>query len=152
MRKRSPAIGTKVITAPFGRPNFFDRFRIVAAEFLSYSIERETINPIYDDCPNVCVQGGRRTEYCDSCEILAARDSYKERAEEQLAEHAKENHGRGVKYDFQFLNRCVIDARTFEDLPPERLTVTAAEMVRTLEGERHRIKRVRDWNEKQKDG
>jgi hypothetical protein len=39
----------------------------------------------------------------------------------------------------------------FEQLPPERRTITAARMVATVDRERTRIKRIKAWNQKLKD-
>lgn len=137
------------ITTGQSRPNFFDRFRIVAAEFLSYSADRESISPIFDDCPIVCGQDGtRRTEFCEGCEILDARTDYKERAESALETHFAETK-QGGQFTFDVLNRCIIDVLDFEDLPRHRLTVNAARLVGILAGERRRISRLKDWNEKQ---
>lgn len=125
--------------------NFFEKFKIVAAGFIAYSAGREDISPEYDGCPATCqTYGDRRFDFCKNCPVGIARAEFRELAEAELAEIP----GTSKRYTFDYLSRCVVDALTFERLPAEKQTATAARLVGILQDERERFRRVKAWNEK----
>jgi hypothetical protein len=139
----------KCITGFPPRPNFFARFRVVAAGYLDYSDAIDDESPVYDECPGQCPEyGDERRTYCDNCPIGFARDAFKETTSTELAEMA-EKEPAGEKFGFDYLYQCLIDALIANDIPPDLVTMTTARLRGIIDGERNRIKRLKQWNKEQ---
>lgn len=129
----------------FNRTSFFVKFRVVAAGFLEYATELDGLNPQFDDCPGFCPSTGtERSDFCEGCDVKTERDNFRETCESVLSEMP------GSRFGFDKLKQAVVDAMLLDDLPFERQTVTTAKLRRIIEGERQRIRRLRDWNKRTK--
>lgn len=144
------------ITKRFNPTSFFDRFRLVAAGFLEYATTRADESPIFDDCPTVCGHTGKDARnFCGACPVAAAREAYRDECEIELKEAAETLRRRGLRdgsgFDFEYLERCVIEAQTIKrELPLDRWTIVTARLVHILNAEQNRRDRARQWNESQR--
>ena len=110
---------------------------------MQYSNELDNLEPVFDDCPRVCHYYGKdRTEpgFCDGCDKGELRNQYIETTTADLG---------GDPKTFERTRTAVIDALAFENLPDDRLTLPAAEMVSIIGAERARILRVKTWQARQ---
>jgi hypothetical protein len=119
----------------------------MAAAFIAYSAARDEINPENDNCPSQCpALNQMRTDLCNVCPVKIEKEAFEISTIESLDESAP-----GWKrYGFQNLYGAVLDALDMESLPAARRTVVTARMIRIIEGERARFRRVKDWNDRAK--
>lgn len=106
------------------------------------------MDPAFDECGEICGESGKpQIFYCESCPMKTAQENFESSCTEWLDERAPEV---WKKYGFNKLLAAVLDAMRFETLTPENQTAATGKLVRILNGERNRIKRIDAWNEKQK--
>lgn len=136
---------SKCILELCNRPSFFAKFRTVAAGFLAYLTEKEKESPVYDDCPSHCdIDNKPRATFCEGCPIGILRDEYQTDVETELGDMP------GNRYGFDYLNECVINVITLPPIDRRSLTLNTARLLEIVDQERGRIRRVQDWNKKQK--
>lgn len=54
----------------------------------------------------------------------------------------------GPQFDFEYLNKCVAEVMTIRNLPRDKWNIVTARFNDIIEGERARLRRLRDWNKR----
>lgn len=109
------------------------------------------LSPEYDLCPEICGEGLKKAgsrSACDECPKRDAKNDFKERTIGFLDDQCGRSWRR---YGFDNLYGQVLNALDLGD-DTSGLTLTAAICVRIVESERSRIRRIDEWNAKQKKG
>jgi len=106
------------------------------------------ISPEYDECPLVCFKReGNGKEFCDGCEVKVAKDLFKEEAAQALNDRFKD---KWKVYDLDHLLESVIGIVNSEDDDKTTWSPTTEMLFDVYVGQRARLRRVDDWNLKQK--
>lgn len=106
------------------------------------------ISPEYDECPLVCFKKqSNGDDLCDGCEIKAAKDIFKEEAIHALDERFKDS---WKKYGFDDLLLAVIAIVNSEDDDKTTWSPMTELLFDVYISQRTRLRRVDDWNYKQK--
>lgn len=127
------------------RRSFFAAFRIVAGQFLYYLRNLDELSPEYDDCPSICpYEGNDHNSFCAGCPRREAKEDFTTETVALLNERCEG----WERYGFENLHRQVLDALDLSE--SDDLTQTAATCQKIIKGEKNRIRRIDDWNAKQK--
>jgi hypothetical protein len=106
-------------------------------------------DPAYDECGEICGKTGEPlNDYCQGCDMKEAQDDFKEVCIAELEKRLPA--GEWKAYGFNALLRSVLDVLKFEGLAAENQTARVGKLVSALEYQRGRMRRIDDWNEKQK--
>jgi hypothetical protein len=109
---------------------------------LTYTRDRDAESPAFDNCPQYCdAFGDTRTDYCPNCPIGIIRNEYRDSTTAELTELP------GPKFGFDYLNECLVQVLSLQELPADRRTVATARMLDIIELERSRFARLKKWNE-----
>lgn len=127
--------------------SFFDSLRIVVWQFLYYSKDVGDLPPNFDNCPSYCPDSKERLfSLCATCPKRELSDGFREACEGYLNERIGEGWKR---YGFNTLHRTVLDTLDLDRNGGE-LTTTASRCVAILQSERDKMRRIDEWNQRQK--
>jgi hypothetical protein len=133
---------------PLPKRTFVEAFRVVVWQYLNYQTLLLDISPEYDECPTICfkriLDNGN---FCDGCEVKIAKDIFKEESIEELDRRLGKN---WVKYDFDYILNTVINITAIEDDDRSDWSIVTETLFNVYLSQRNRLKRVDDWNFKQR--
>jgi hypothetical protein len=115
---------------------------------LNYQVLLADISPVYDECPSVCFKALKSDgEFCDACEIKVAKDIFKDETIQILDDRYGDDWKR---FEFLDLLQSVIGIVNSEDDDKSTWSPATEVLYDAYLSQRNRIKRVDDWNYKQK--
>lgn len=123
----------------------------MAREHLELLTNLRNLHPGYDECPRICqLSKEKRKSYCGDCQVKRNEELFREDCTEQfkLVEGAEKYEFDSVLGDFYNISslEAAAPANTFS---PD-WTVLTAHLVSIIRGERNRLDRIRDYNERKK--
>lgn len=127
---------------------------MVCWQFLYYSKGLDDLAPDFDLCPTVCgdalsqgLKKIKKSALCADCPKREAKEKFLENCEHFLNEQVGE---RWKRYGLNNLYQAVLQTLDLEGLGESSLTLTASRMLNILDSERAKMRRINEWNEKQK--
>lgn len=123
---------------------------MIAREHQQALVQLRALEPSFDDCGRICRETRRRTkELCETCDVRRIDDDFKARCREEQKEI--EN---GAKFDFEsvlsdYYGMCQSVNTAPENATRETWTILQSRCAEIIRAERHRLRRIDDWNAEQ---